>query len=44
MRIFAGVLILLQGIAFIAAVIVIIFLIIRRLNIKEKEDFEQRDN
>jgi len=28
----------------IAVVIALIYLIIRRINIKEKEDFEERDN
>ena len=36
--------VILQGIAFIAFVIIIIFLVIRRLDIRDKEDFEKRDN
>jgi len=35
---------LLEGIGLVAAVIIIIYLIFRRIEIKKKEDFEKRDN
>jgi hypothetical protein len=33
-----------QGLIFVAAVVVIIFLIIRRVKIKKRETFQKRDN
>lgn len=44
MGLLPALILILEGIAFVAILIVIIFLVIRRLNIKEKEDFEKRDN
>ncbi|MEO1054557.1 MAG: hypothetical protein AAFX87_28245 [Bacteroidota bacterium] len=33
-----------QGLIFFAVVAVLIYLIIRRINIRQNEDFEKRDN
>lgn len=33
-----------QGILFVVIVVILIFLIVRRVRIKKNEDFEKRDN
>lgn len=40
----AHIFIAIQGIIYIGVIIIIIFLIFRRIELKKKEDFEKRDN
>lgn len=41
---FARLIIGLQGLAFLAALIIIVYLIIRKSKIRKQENFEKRDN
>jgi len=40
----AGWIMVVEGLAFVAAIVIIVFLIIRRIRIRKEETFEKRDN
>lgn len=44
MNSFAKIIIGMEGLFFVIVIILLIYLIIRRINIRETEDFEDRDN